>query len=231
MSTTGSGLLNTSAPVKEHLTRGSGIGGEVADLRSDLKAAMKHMASIVVEEWTNAAATAADALHDATATVATASTLLPAALKSAGKTALETHPRTITFTTAGVTPAHAPANVVITGTDVNDATISETLVLAQTADIVESVKAYKTITSLVFPAGDGTAATVAVGLGTKFGLKKKIKSRAGLATAIKEIAIGSVVTTGAYTSAATSAPNGLYAPAANPNGTNDYCIYYESDES
>ena len=75
------------------------------------------------------------------------------------------------------------------------------------------------------------AATIAVGLGTKFGLKKKIKTRAGLTTAIKEIAIGAVVTTGTFTDAATSAPNGLYAPSANPNDTNDYCVYYESDES
>lgn len=232
MSSTGSGILSNSAPVKEHLMRGSGgLGAEINDLRNEMIAATKHMASVVVEEWTNAAATAAAGLKDAAATVAAIVTFTASDLKSAAKTDMLANPRTITFTTAGVTPANAPANVVITGTDVNDDVISETLVLAQTADIVESVKAYKTITSLVFPAADGTAATIAVGLGTKFGLKKKIKTRAGLTTAIKEIANGAVVTNGVFTSAATSAPNGLYAPNANPDGSKDYCIYYESDES
>lgn len=232
MSSTGSGILQDSVPTREHLTRGSsGLGGEINDLRNDIKSATQHMASIVVEEWTNPAATSATGLKNAAATVADVVTYTAADLKSAGKADMLANPRTITFTTAGVTPADAPANVVITGTDVDGNSISETLSLAQVADIVESVKAYKTITSLVFPAAQGTAATIAIGLGTKLGLRKKLKSRAGLATCIKEIAAGAVVTNGVFTAAATSAPNGLYAPNANPDGSKDYCIYYESDES
>lgn len=108
-------------------------------------------------------ATSAAGLKAATATVASVVTVLAADLLTAGKAVLAANPRKVTFATAGATPADAPANVVITGTDVNDAVISETLSLAQTAATVTSVNRYKTITSLVYPAADGTGATIAVG--------------------------------------------------------------------
>ena len=102
-------------------------------------------------------------LQGATATVAAPVTLAGASLLAAGVAALLANPRRLTFATAGATASDAPANVVITGTDYAGATITETLLLAQTAASATSVKAYATITTLVYPAADGTGATVAVG--------------------------------------------------------------------
>jgi hypothetical protein len=58
-----------------------------------------------------------------------------------------------------------------------------------------------------------------------------MKSRAGLRAPIRQIAIGAVVTTGTFSAPATNLPHGAYAPAAAPNGTNDYAITYEVDTS
>ncbi len=86
-------------------------------------------------------------------------------LIAAGVAALATTPRHLLFTTAGGTPSDVPANVVITGTDASGAVQSETLVLSQIAGTVRSAHAYKTITSLAYPVGQGTGGTVAIGYG------------------------------------------------------------------
>jgi len=112
-----------------------------------------------------ALAAGAAGLKAATATSASPVTLTEADLLEAGVALLATYPRRLTFATAGGTAADAPADVVITGTDYLDAAQSETLALAQTASTVTSVKAYKTIVSLAYAAGDGTGATIAVGYG------------------------------------------------------------------
>src|SRR5262249_29221446 len=70
----------------------------------------------------------------------------------------------LVFTTAGVTPANAPATVTITGIGPDGQAASETLSLAQTAATATSVGRYKgTGLSLSYPAADGTAATIAIG--------------------------------------------------------------------
>jgi len=222
MSTNGSGLFTTAAPVIPHLSK-----GEVDDLRQDVAAALKPMATLTVDEWTNPVASAAAGLKAATATVASPVVLSASDLLQAGKDALVANPRNVTFTTAGVTPADAPATATIVGTDIDGNPLTETVTLAQTATIAESVKAFKTITSISFPAADGVAATVAIGFGKKFGLTKTVKSRAGLVGVIKEIEAGVAVTTGVYADAATSAPHGTYAPNTAPDGARDYAVYYE----
>lgn len=167
--TAGSGIFSKMKDKLDHLVNpGGGLSGEIFDLRKDIARELGAMAGFVAEEWTNLVGTGAPGtavLRAATATVASPTTVLPAALLDAGEAMLLAHPRPITFTTAGATPADAPANVVITGTDQNGAVISETLNLAQTAATATSTKAYKTITSLAFPAADGTGATIAIGIG------------------------------------------------------------------
>lgn len=182
-----------------------------------------------VDEWTNPIAPAAAGLKAATATVTSTVTLTASDLLSGGKAELLARPRNVTFTTAGVTPAHAPATATITGTDINGDALTETVTLAQTATIAEGVKCFRTITSIAYPAGDGTAATVAIGFGKKFGLSKKIRARAGALMFGKEIAAGSVVTNGTLASPTTSPPNGSYSPNTDPDGSNDYSLEYEPD--
>jgi hypothetical protein len=224
MPSNGSGYAAKLLAEVPHLSK-----GEVADLRRDVNTALTPLAAMTVDEYTNAATPDAAGLKAATASSVAIQTYGASDLLAGGKAALLAHPRNLTFTTAGGTPADAPANVVVTGTDINDLPLTETVAVPQTATIVLGVKAFKTVTSIAYEAGQGAGATVSIGFGQKFGLSKKIKSRAGLAGAIREIAIGAVVTSGTVVDAATSAPNGTYSPSAAPNGTNDYAVYYEYD--
>lgn len=106
-----------------------------------------------------------DGLLLATASVAAPVTVLAAGLIAGGLTLLAAYPRRVTFTTAGVTPSDAPATATITGTDYLGAAQVEIVNVPQTATIASSTGAFKTITSIVYPAAEGTAATVAIGFG------------------------------------------------------------------
>ena len=85
--------------------------------------------------------------------------------------AMDALPRRIAFLADGATPAHAPAYADVTGT-VDGATVTERVFLptgstgARVRGAVSSRKAFEgTDLSIVFPAGTGTAGTVAIGLG------------------------------------------------------------------
>ena len=169
---------------------------------------------------------AAAVLRKATATVASAVTVSGSALV---QTDLANYPRALVFTTGGNTPGDAPATATITGTDVNGNAITETLNLAQTATTATSTKFYASVSSITFPAADGTAATVAISPSAAIGLSRKVRTRAGATALLKEIAAGSVVTNGTLTAAASALPNGSYTPNTAADGANDYCIFYEMD--
>jgi hypothetical protein len=166
--TAGSGIFGSSHPIKPHLlVGGGGLSGEIADVRKDLATNFRGMAAIGVEEWINLVGTGAPGaavLLAATATVASVVTVLPAGLLAAGLAQLAAHARQLTFTTAGTTASDAPANVVINGIDQNGVAETETLIISQTAATVTSAKYYSAITSIVYPAADGTGATVSIGI-------------------------------------------------------------------
>lgn len=114
-----------------------------------------------------ALAAAPAGLKAATATVASVVVWTAAAnLLAPGVALLDTYPRRPTFTTAGTTPASAPASVLIEGFDRNGVAQSETLNLAQSAAMVTATKAYKgTGLTYTFAAADDTDATIAAGYG------------------------------------------------------------------
>ena len=181
------------------------------------------------DEITNAAASSTTALHAATATTVAVQTLLTAAL-GAGVAALLANPRNVTFTTSGVTATQAPDTAVITGTDFDGNALVESIAgLSGGAASYLGVKAFKTITSIVFGAGGGTAALVAVGVGGKFGFSKSIKPRTGIPHVVDEYLDGATVdpSTATIASAATSPPHGTWAPADPPDGTDAIAITYE----
>ena len=213
----GSGLFKKEGAAIPHLSK-----GEVADLRGDVARTLEPMAAITVEEYTNPAAADAAGLEAATATTVAPRTVT--SFLAGGVAALAAYGRNVTFTTAGATPADAPATAVITGTDMDGKAQTETVNLAQIATIASGVKAFKTITKVEYAAADGTGATVSIGFGLKLGVKKSPKVRAGLAALIREIEVGALVTTGAL-----DGPNRTYLPATAPDGTRDYAIYYEYD--
>jgi hypothetical protein len=219
MPANGSGLFSTKGPLKPHLMQQSGgIAAEVNDVRKDLKDTLGPMAAIAIDEFTNPAAAGAADLEAATATTVAPRTVTT--FLAGGIAKLAAFPRNITFTTAGGTPADAPATALVTGT-YRGKPQTETVTLAQTATIANGVKPFSTITSVAYAAADGTNATVSIGVGISLGSSQIPLSRAGLVAPVREIAIGAAVTTGTLT------VEGLYTPSAAPNGTNDYAIFYE----
>lgn len=225
MSTIGSGLWAKQQAAHPHLLVPiGGIAQEVNDVRQDLTGVLKPLAAIVVEEYTAPVTGTTAMLKAATATTVAVQTVLAAGLLAPGVAALLADGRNVTFTTAGVTPADAPATVLVTGTDMDGAVQTETVALAQTAATASGVKAFKTITSIVYAAGDGVNATIAIGVGNLLGLGRLPKARAGLTAPIREIVNGAAVTTGTF-----SAANRTYTPASAPNGAQGYAVYYEYD--
>jgi hypothetical protein len=198
-----------------------GVGIDVA---RQLVASSGARAPIYVDEYTNPIATSGTSLRAATASVITERTTTSFLVAALADT-----PRQIVFVTAGVTPADAPASALITGTDVNGDAQTETVNLAQTATSATSTKFFSTVTSIVEAAGDGTAATISIGVGAALGLRRKAKVRAGAVLVACEISAGTRLTTGTFTVPASAPPNGSYTPAAAADASRDYAVAYEVD--
>jgi flagellin-like hook-associated protein FlgL len=80
-------------------------------------------------------------------------------------------PRNITVTAGGTAGDIKTGTVVVTGTNVEGAAISENFVFADdTTGAQTGSKAFKTVTSILFPVQDGTGATYDVGVGSKLGI-------------------------------------------------------------
>jgi len=81
--------------------------------------------------------------------------------------------RQITILPGGTTADVKAGDYVITGTNIRGEVISDTLVFADNATVAQtSIKAFKTVTSIVYPVQDGTAATFAVGINDALGLDR-----------------------------------------------------------
>lgn len=211
---------------KPHLlkNKNGGMSTLLAQLYDVLDGLFAPMAAITVQEYTNVAAAVTNGLLAATTCSVAVQVKTASGLLAGGKTALLACPRNITFTTAGDTPADAPATATIVGTDIYNQAQTEVVNVGQTATTVAGTKAFKTVKSITYSAGQGTDATVAIGFGNVLGLLKTPKVRAGLAAIVKEVVGGSVVTNGVL-----DATNKTYAPNSAPNGTLDYAIYFEYD--
>lgn len=217
----GSGIWSKQKAEIPHLNT-----GEVADLRQDIAKVLGPLLSLVVVEYTNPVAAAPAGL--AAGALSTVAVQTVTSFLAPGKAALLADGRNVTFTTAGSgTPGDAPPSALVTGTGMDGKPQTETIAVPQTATISAGVKPFKTITSVVYAAGVGPAATVSIGFGVLLGLPVPMKTRAGLAGSgglWREIAVGAVVTNGVV-----SAANGTYSPNTAVDGTRDYAIYYEAD--
>lgn len=135
-----------------------------------------------------------------------------------------------------ITVTHASSVVAmsgtITGTDAYGNGITEdwSVTATGTTKTFTGKKAFKTVTKITETvAADASANTIIAGNGTVLGLSTKC----AVASAVKEVANGSVVTTGtvvAGDSASTADPRGTYSPSAAPDGSKDYTIWFLSDE-
>jgi hypothetical protein len=80
-------------------------------------------------------------------------------------------PRNITVTLAGTTASIGAGNIVLTGTDWAGGPITENIaVTAATGGLLSGNKAFRTLTSLSYPATTGAGVTATVGYGSKLGL-------------------------------------------------------------
>lgn len=119
----------------------------------------------------------------------------------------------------------------ITGTDITGRVQTEawSVTAGTTSKTFTGKKGFKTITSITeVVAADASTNTIIAGDGVVFGLAAPL----AVASAVKEVAAGSVVTTGTFVVASTASTDdlrGTYAPSAAPNGSNDYVVYYLSD--
>jgi len=174
----GSGLFKSMLAHISHLAKpGSGLDGEIFDLRKDIAESLEPMYAVAVEEWTKPVGTAAPGvatLLAATATSVAVQTKLRAGLIASGLAQLALWPRPITFTTTdaaggGDTSADAPASATVTGLDAKGNAQVEVVTLAQTnGATATSVGAWSDITSVVYAAGDGAGALVSIGINAAF---------------------------------------------------------------
>jgi hypothetical protein len=141
-------------------------------------------------------------------------------------------PRNLTITTGGTTANIAAGSVVIYGTNIEGKPISENFTMADNLNgSVTGNKAFKTVTSVVFPAADGTAATISVGTGAKLGLNHRLVPDKSSIVVIQDTAIDG--TAPALQSApSASSINGdqlelnTITPATTPDGSTFLTIVY-----
>lgn len=221
----GSGIFGTARGLRDNLPT-HGETGELVDLRNDVKKAFAPLANITVVEYENPPAAAVASVYAATATQLAARTVVAAGLVG-GAEVVFPFARPLSVTTAGATPASAPASVTVTGKDIDGKELTETITVPQTAATGNGAKCFKSVSKLVFTTSEGTDATVSVGHAAPLGLPIKPKARAGARLTVLEISAGTRLTTGTLSDPATNAPHGMYTPAAAANGTNDYCVMYE----
>lgn len=232
----GSGLFSKRKAVAPHLVvstgPGGGLAGEVADLRQDVAAELGKLGTITCEEFVNPPAAVTTAFKTAHATTVAAGKVFTvgSGLDGASAGLLLPFPRPVTITTAGGTAADAlNTSVVFEGTDIYGRTLTETVLAAGTASTVTGNKCFKKVTKITEGASPGTGATIAYGFGAPIGLGLPIRTVQGLTGALREIAVGALVTNGTFVAAATALPNGSYSPNSAPDGTRDYAIYYDFD--
>lgn len=197
--------------------------------------ALAFMLPVDVLELTDPPTLDVDGLKVATATVAAPVTLTKDGgdFIANGLAELAAVPggRQLTFTTAGSTPADAPATATVVGLDSNGNEATEVVTLAQTAAAATSATCWTDITSITYPAADGTDATIAIGWNNVFGLPSKAFLRGGGIPVVFELEDGAAPTAGTFIAPASAAPNGGYTPNSTPNGSLDFHLCYEVDAS
>lgn len=119
------------------------------------------------QAWTNAVATSATRLKTAQATSASVTTTVTSF------TAQPDFARKIRITPGGTTADVPTGDVTIAGTNIRDEAITDTVTFAANdTGAQDTLKAFKTVTSVVFPIQDGAAATYGIGVSDALGLDR-----------------------------------------------------------
>lgn len=181
-----------------------------------------------VSEYTNPAAASVNSIKTSIATSASDQTYSGSALNGTIGAGTIDPPRNMTVTSSSHADVNAVA-VVFTGTDLNGATITDTITLTDNGNTTDvGVKAFRTVTSIFVPANGGTGGALQFGTGVKLGLLSKPAERAAKPMIIRELQDGVAPgAAGTFVSPTTSPPNGTYVSNAAPDGARDFVLYYE----
>lgn len=145
-------------------------------------------------------------------------------------------PRVLKVQPGGTAADVGNGKVVITGTNVEGATITDTIQLADgsTAEI-EGIKAFATVTSILIPKCEGTAATFSVGYTNKLGLNHRLFANNTTVKVVYDTAVGTADNRTIDSAPTISDADDQYVeknfiiPAKTPDGTYTYTIYYVYD--
>jgi len=174
------------------------------------------------QAWTNVAAATTDTALNDQATSASVTTTATTFL------AQPDFPRNVVITPGGTTTDVAAGDYIITGTNIRDEVITETIAIAANASTAQTGnKAFKTLTSILFPVQDGADATFDVGYGVKLGLDRKMSGNEVLLATV-----GGVYETTRPTVAASSSAIESNTISTNtaPDGSRDFVAVYVSTE-
>ncbi len=224
-------LFGSKRSRKPHLLENNDLGGEVKDLRADIDEAFVSLEAgggvaivpVVVQEFTNPEAADDDWFKASFATAATpnvGSTFTNATIPSL-------IPRSITISRTADVASYTTDPIVLTGTKLVAGVavpveLTFTPADADGGDVIESDEddGFSTITGYDFPAQVDANGAFKIGFGAAIVLSYAVKSRAGLVAVIRQVVAGAVVTTGTFVGA-------KYTPAAPPDLSKDYAVYYE----
>ena len=189
--------------------------------------------SILTQTWTNPAAAVTNGLATSHAGAAAAGTTNPTLNGSlvSGGVGVFAHARNVVITVTHASAVVAMSGV-ITGTDINGNPQTEawSVTATGTSKTFTGKKAFKTVTGYTeVVAADASANTIIAGSGAVLGFENPNE----VASAIKEISAGSVVTNGtlsARSTASTDDTRGTYAPNSAPNGSTSYTVFYLSKQ-
>ncbi len=133
--------------------------------------------------------------------------------------------RNLTITPTGTTADVEACDIVVNGTNIFDHAITETFsFLANASTATVGAKAFKSVTSVVFPAdceSGGFAATWVIGVGSALGIKRCIANAGDVIHANFD---GASETVGTVTVSATAVESNTYTPTGTMNAAKNVII-------
>ena len=219
--TIGSGLFNNQGPIHKHLAQGGhGQKGEFGELWRAIQGLLGPMVAIAVEEFfAPIAAVSNGVLHS----VATTNGPVTYTAANGVLNPFATGARNLVITSNA--DATCPTSCAVTGLNASGQAQTETIALTSGAGT--GVKAWSSITSLVFTGGTGTAGTTIVGTGVVLGLKLDALIRTGSTTSLPPFR--EYVDHATPTAGVIDTTNNTYIPNSAPNAGHNYAVYYEYD--
>ena len=135
--------------------------------------------------------------------------------------------RNLTVTVGGTGTSVAAADIVVTGTNVEGAVISETFdVVENTPATLVGNKAFRTVTSVLIPQQDGAGVTVTVGTGAKIGLNHRTSSGTVFNILTDIAGVKALEAASADANSTSAIENNTVTPTTAPDAATFYTIYY-----